>query len=177
MPTATASSTTVPVGTVRTTTADTTATVCQLGSSGITDADGNFAITLPGETTRLVGPALIEATSGQFIDEATGNTETGPIGAANTTLRTLVPVDYLDELRLPSGGGTTIERVAVTALTEIATTRALAVANESLGGPGRADPKQRRADLGAGPCGQCPDRQPLRFGRVGYRPHHSIGYS
>ena len=75
-----------PIGTVETTTADTNAVVCQLGSSGITDADGNFAITLPGETTRLIGPALIEATSGQFIDEATGNTETGPIGDANTTL-------------------------------------------------------------------------------------------
>ena len=62
-----------------------------------------------------------------------------------------MPVDYLDELRLPSGGGTTITRVAVTALTEIATTRALAVANESLGGRSPVGALQMGSDVRGAP--------------------------
>jgi hypothetical protein len=60
-----------------------------------------------------------------MVDEATGATVTGPLGAGiNTTLRALVAVDYFDDLRQPGGGGTIIP-VAVTALTELATSRAL----------------------------------------------------
>jgi hypothetical protein len=113
--------TTSTLGTI----AGTAQELCTVGASGTTDANGSFSLTVPSAQTTLAGPALVQVTNGTFIDEATGVTSTGPLGAAiNTTLRALVAVDYFDDLRVPGGGGTIIP-VAVTALTEMATSRAM----------------------------------------------------
>jgi hypothetical protein len=99
--------------------------LCVVGSSGTTDSNGTFSLTVPSAQTTLAGPAIVQVTNGTFVDEATGATATGPLGAGiNTTLRAVVAVDYFDDLRLPGGGGTIIP-VAVTALTEMATARAM----------------------------------------------------
>ena len=98
---------------------------CTIGASGTTDANGGFALTIPDDQSSLVGPLHVEVFNGTFIDEVTGLTNTGPQGPGiNSKLRTLVPLEYLDDLR-PAGGAANVVTVAISALTELATTRAL----------------------------------------------------
>ena len=99
---------------------------CIVGSSGTTDENGLFALTIPGDQTVAAGPFLITVSNGTMLDEVTGATVTGPQGGGiNTEFRSLLALDFADDLRLP-GGAANIIPVAVTALTEMAASRALA---------------------------------------------------
>ncbi len=98
---------------------------CLIGSSGTTDENGLFALTIPANQTVASGPFLVTVSNGVMTDEVTGATVTGPQGAGiNTDFRALLALDFADDLRLP-GGASNIIPVAVTALTEMATVRAL----------------------------------------------------
>jgi len=104
---------------------------CRLGSAGTTDATGAFALTVPDSQTALKGPLHVEVQNGSMVDEATGATILGPAGVAiNTSLRALAAVDFLDDLR-QAGGLPDIQKVAVTGLTEFATSLAIGAGSQA----------------------------------------------
>ncbi len=104
---------------------------CRIGSVGTTDANGAFALTVPDAQTSLKGPLHVEVTNGTMVDEATGASILGPAGnGINTRLRALSAVEFLDDLR-GAGGVPDIQQVAVTALTEFATTLAIDAAGSA----------------------------------------------
>jgi hypothetical protein len=98
---------------------------CIVGQSGSTDTRGFFAITVPQSLAGLAGPLHVQVSNGTFVHEVTGATEVGPQGSGiSSNLRVLLPLEFLDDLR-PVGGTSNVVTTAITAITELATARAL----------------------------------------------------
>ena len=98
---------------------------CIVGQSGSTDTRGFFAITVPQSLAGLSGPLHVQVSNGTFVHEVTGATEVGPQGSGiSSNLRVLLPLEFLDDLR-PVGGTSNVVTTAITAITEIATARAI----------------------------------------------------